>query len=73
MNKNLKAAFDKVRNIKVDWDVVRDVGEQTLSDLHSPKERVLLAAALLAPIPGSVVAYGLYRVKKYKDAQRPAL
>jgi hypothetical protein len=54
----------------VGWKDIRGIGRQTLKDLRKPGEIFALVAG--AVIPGGFIAYGAYRVVKYRQSQKPA-
>lgn len=52
------------------WREMHNVSKHTLSDLRQLKEIFILVAG--AAIPGGFIAYAVYRIKKYRDKQKPA-
>lgn len=52
------------------WREMKNASRQTLKDLRQLKEIFIFAAGVA--IPGGLVGYAVYRIKKYRDLQKPA-
>jgi hypothetical protein len=67
---SLKKEFNETfRNLT--WKEARKIAGDTLKDLKRPKEIFTLVAAV-ALLPGGLVIYPAYRIRKYRGKNKPA-